>query len=74
MCLVEITRAILENKNSVLPVSSWDKNHNICISTPAVVGEHGVNEKVFIPLTLEEEEKLTKSINVIKNAIKSIES
>ena len=73
MCLVRITNAILENKNIILPVSSYDKNHNICISTPAIVGENGVQDKIYIPLTEEEKEKLTNSINVIKDAITKVE-
>lgn len=72
MCLVRITSAILEDKNIILSVSSYDKKHGICISTPAIVGASGVKEKIFIPLTFEEEFKLTNSINVIKNAINSI--
>lgn len=69
MCLVRITSAILENKNIILPVSSWDSNNEICISTPAIVGEHGVKGKIFIPLNEEETLKLTNSIDVIKKAI-----
>ena len=73
MCLVEITNAILENKNIILPVSSWDKENNLCISTPAIVGKDGVKEKIFIPLTSEEEQKLINSINTIKEAINKVE-
>ncbi len=72
MCLVKITNAILEDQKIILPVSSYDKNNELCISTPAIVGSSGVKEKIFIPLTLDEEAKLTKSINIIKEAIKSI--
>ena len=72
MCLVRITNAIIEDKNIILPVSSWDSKNEICISTPAVVGRNGVKEKIFIPLNDEETEKLINSINIIKNAIKKI--
>jgi L-lactate dehydrogenase len=73
MCLVRITNAIIENKNIILPVSSYDKKHDICISTPAIVGIKGVQDKIYIPLTDEEQEKLTNSINVIKEAIQKID-
>ena len=72
MCLVRITNAILEDKNIILPVSSWDKENNICISTPAIVGKDGVKDKIFIPLNTEETEKFINSINVIKDAINKI--
>lgn len=72
MCLVRITNAILEDKKIILPVSSWDNENQICISTPAVVGKDGVREKIFIPLNEEEKQKLINSINVIKQAVSSI--
>ena len=67
MSLVRITNAILEDKKVILPVSSYDENNNVCISTPAIVGGNGVMKKIFIPLSKIEEEKLTNSINIIKN-------
>lgn len=73
MCLVKITSAILEDQNIILPVSSYDKENDVCISTPAVVNKDGVKEKIYIPLNEEETEKLIDSINVIKNAIQSLE-
>ena len=72
MCLVRITNAILENKNIILPVSSYDSRNGVCISTPAIVGANGVRDKIFIPLNSEEEAKLINSINVIKDAISKI--
>lgn len=72
MCLVRITNAILEDKNIILPVSSWDSENEICISTPAIVGKDGVREKIFMPLEKEEEEKLNQSISVIRESISKI--
>ena len=74
MCLVRITNAIIEDKNIILPVSSWDTENKICISTPAIVGKGGVREKIFIPLSKEEENKLINSINVIKDAIYNLKN
>ena len=72
MCMVRITCAILEDKNIILPVSSYDDKDDVCISTPAVVGGKGVREKLFIPLSEEEQRKLNNSIRVIKEACESI--
>ena len=72
MCLVRITNAIIENKNIILPVSSWDSENEICISTPAIVGADGVKEKIFIPLNEEETNKLVNSINLIRDAINKV--
>lgn len=72
MCLVRITSAILEDKNIVLPVSCYDEENGICISTPAIVNRTGVEKKIFIPLSEEETEKLKNSIATIKNAIENL--
>lgn len=71
--LVRITNCILEDKKVILSVSSYDKKNNICISTPAVIDASGVREKIFIPLNEEETKKLENSINVIKEAIESLD-
>lgn len=70
--LVRITNSILEDKKVILSVSSYDKENDVCISTPAVVDASGVREKIFIPLNEEETTKLENSIKVIKDAINSI--
>ena len=73
MCLVKITSAILENKNSILPVSSFDNENKICISTPAIVGKNGVKRKIYVPLNEEETKKIIASIQTIQEAILQIE-
>ena len=73
MCLCRITAAILEDKNIILSVSSYDKDHNICISTPAIVNKDGVREKIRIPLSEDETKRIKESMKVIKDAIKSVE-
>lgn len=72
-CMVRITNAILEDKRIILAVSSYDANNNVCISTPTIVGRDGVTEKIFIPLSEDEQGKLQESINVIKDAITKLE-
>jgi L-lactate dehydrogenase len=72
MCLVRITSAILEDKKIILPVSSWDTRNSLCISTPAIVGKDGVDDKIYIPLNDEETIKLANSIDVIHNAIEHV--
>ena len=72
MSLVKITSAILEDKNSILPVSSWDIENEICLSTTAIVGKNGVREKIYIPLSDDETSKLVHSIDTIKEAINKI--
>jgi len=72
MCLVRITNAILGDENIILSVSAYDEENKIYVSTPAIVNNTGVKSKIFIPLNLEEKNKLENSINVIKDAINNL--
>ena len=72
VCLVRITNAILEDKKIILPVSSYDKASDVCISTPTIVGSRGVSSKINMPLSKEEKEKLDESIKIIKDAISNV--
>jgi len=72
MCLVIITNAILGDENVILSVSAYDKENDIYISTPAIVNNNGVKEKIFVPFNKEETEKMNNSIKVIKEAINNL--
>lgn len=71
LSLLEITKAILNNENKILNVSTFYRN--VYISMPSVIGINGVKGIVNIPLSDEEENKLNLSIKVIKEAIESME-
>ena len=72
MCLVRITNAILGDENVILSVSAYDKENDVYISTPAIVNNSGVKEKIFVPFNKVETEKIINSINVIKQAINNL--
>ena len=72
MCLVRITNAILGDENVILSVSAYDKENDIYISTPAIVNNSGVKEKIYVPFNNEEKEKIKNSIKVIKDAINNL--
>lgn len=72
MSLVRITNAILGDENSILTVSSYDKNNDIFIGMPTIINRKGVREISYISLTEEEEKKLYNSIIIIKEAIKKV--
>lgn len=73
MCLVKITNAILNNENSIITVSSYDKDNNIFMGMPTVVNRNGAARKIYVKLSDEETGKLQKSVDVIKEAIKNID-
>ncbi|PLR85950.1 L-lactate dehydrogenase [Bacillus canaveralius] len=73
MSLVRLTKAILQNENSVLTVSAYlhgEYGHkDIYIGVPAVVNRTGIREIVELDLTEEENEKFTHSVDVLKKAM-----
>lgn len=72
MCLVSITNAILGDLNSIITVSTYDKDNDVYVGLPTILDKNGAKGRVFVDLTDEEEEKLQHSIDVIKEAIKKV--
>ena len=73
MSLARITNAIFNDENSIISVSSFDKNNELFVGGPTIINSSGVLKRVFCNLNEEETSKLQHSIDVIKNAIDSIE-
>lgn len=70
--LVRITNAILGNENSILALSVYDEKNDVYIGLPAIVNRNGVERRILLKLTEEEERELQHSIDVIKENINSI--
>lgn len=71
-CVVSILNCILNDENRVMPVSSFDSFSGTCFGFPSVVGREGVVRRLDLKISEEEGVKLQKSINVLKDAIKSV--
>ena len=71
MCLLKITKAILNDENIVLNVSS--PVDGIYIGMPSVINKDGIKGTMRINFTEEEKEKYDKSIEIIRKAIKELE-
>jgi L-lactate dehydrogenase len=73
MGLVRLTKALLQNENSVLTVSAYlDGEYgqkDIYIGVPAVVNRSGIREIVQLKLNEEETEKFNNSVNVLKKTM-----
>lgn len=67
--LVHITNAILDNRNSIITVSTYDNENDCYYSIPSVINKNGVSKTISFNLSSAEEELLHNSINVIKDAI-----
>lgn len=71
MSLNRLVRAILDDENSLLTVSTYLENgkygqDDVYIGVPAVINENGVRELLELDLNEEEQEKLNNSCKLIK--------
>ncbi len=72
VCLRNITKAILENANSIFTVSCYDERNGVYIGLPAIVGKRGVKRIFYLELDNEENAQFSTSVECIKNALNSI--
>lgn len=73
MALSRLVKAILNDENSILTVSTYlDNKYNqngLYIGVPAVISKDGVKELLELELSKEDQEKLDNSCKVIKDII-----
>ncbi|RSK27846.1 L-lactate dehydrogenase [Bacillus sp. HMF5848] len=76
MGLVRVTKAILQNENSVLTVScllDGEFGHkDVYIGVPAVVNRHGIREIVELDLNDQEKQQFEHSVDVLKKTMKPV--
>ncbi len=73
MCLVRITNAILGNENSLITVSTYDETNDIFMGLPAILNREGAVRKIYIELNEEETKQLQNCVDIIKEAIQSLD-
>lgn len=70
MGLIRITKAILKNEHVVLPVGALVEgeygHQDVFIGIPSVITRNGIKKIVELSLTEDEDEKLTKSVQTLK--------
>ncbi len=76
LALLRITRAILNDENSILPISSLAKGYlgveNVYLSLPAIVNKAGVKQVLNIELSPQEEKAFRNSASALKKIISDI--
>ena len=78
MGLSRIVKAILDNENSILTVSTYLKDgeygqDDIYIGVPAIVNSKGVRELLTLELNEEEQSKLDESCKILKDMRNKLE-
>lgn len=76
MSLVRITKAILNNENSILTVSSYlDGQYgqkDVYIGVPAIINREGIREIIEIDLNEKEKEQFNHSVEVLKATMEPV--
>lgn len=76
-CLSYITRAIIENRSLVLPISApLDGQYGIkglYLGTPAIINSQGIGQVVEYPLTSDEVKKMQQSAEAMHQVLAKIE-
>ncbi|KAH7355980.1 lactate dehydrogenase/glycoside hydrolase [Pyrenochaeta sp. MPI-SDFR-AT-0127] len=64
-----ICKSILFDQRNIRPVSHYQDDLEVCLSVPAVLGRKGIVRTVPMPLSKDEEDKLKKSAETLKEVI-----
>lgn len=71
-CIATYCKAIMLDTKMVMPVSCYREEFDICLSMPAVMGRHGI-EQVLVPaLNDEEKHKLQESAALLKHHMQQL--
>lgn len=77
MTVRKICEVIMRDEKSILPVSNMMHGEHgiedVVLSMPAIVGKNGIETKVPISLSKEEEDALVKSAGILKEILQGIE-
>jgi L-lactate dehydrogenase len=76
MALCHITKVILNDSNTIVPVSAYMDHYygvnDVYIGMPAVLNRDGVREIVTFNMTKTDQDKFTKSAQILKDIIKEL--
>lgn len=73
VCLMNITKAILENTNTIMTVSSYDAEYATYLGQPTVIGAGGAERVMHLELSKDEQSELDASVLAIKNVLDSLD-
>jgi len=70
-CVAALCRTIIFDQKRVTPVSCYLEQYDVCMSVPTVLGEHGIEKILQLPLSQKERELLDQSAQSLKQYISS---
>lgn len=76
MCTTRIVKAILNDENSVLPVSAYLDGeyglYDIFTGVPAIINRNGIREVFNLNISEDELAQLTKSVSILKETLDTV--
>lgn len=69
---MNITKAILENTNTIMTVSSYDTEYGTYLGQPTVIGAGGAERVMHLELSKDEQTELDASVLAIKTVLNSL--
>lgn len=67
-----ICASILFDKHNIRPVSHFQPESGCCFSYPAVLGRTGIVHTVYMPLSIDEEQRVTESVMAMKEKLDKV--
>lgn len=65
-CAVKLSQAVLSDAHAAYICSCYSEKYGTYVGQPAIIGKHGVEEVITLPLTADEEAKFKHSADTIK--------
>lgn len=72
VCVTHILNSMFNDEHRILPVSTYDDNNDVFYGFPTIIARRGVCRRINLKLSEEESINLQKSINALKEAIKTV--
>jgi len=68
-CTKDILTATAYDTKRIIPVSTYLSRHNICLSMPTVLGQHGAERTVELTLAPDEQERLVQGAKKLRDTL-----
>ncbi len=65
-CLTKITKCVIDNEKYIMPLSCYDKEHDVFIGNIASINKHGLVEKIKLDFSKQEQEAYNESIQILQ--------
>lgn len=71
-CVADLCKMIIFDQKEVVPVSCYNPDLGVCISSPVILGSAGVERQLLLDFSPQERERIRKSAADLREVFKSI--